>query len=259
MQFNPGFNITLKPKKLEFEYGDGVRGPAPEFRRLNAIRPSLKDPGCTGPDPVYGIAMDVGREQDFPILKERMLLFGAVAYASGQLGEEPVRSQGHVHSIAPHCGWSTPEWFEIWEGTAIIYAQQRTEDDPGICVAVKARVGEQVIVPPGWAHCVINADSQNRMAFGALCDRQYAFEYAAIRRHHGLAWFPVFRNGDRITWERNPHYNPSTLVERVARDYPELVCRSGVPLYQQFLDSPDMVNWVSNPASMQHVWPTFIP
>ena len=25
--------------------------------------------------------------------------------------DEPVRSQGHIHSIAPHCGWSTPELF----------------------------------------------------------------------------------------------------------------------------------------------------
>jgi len=85
--------------------------------------------------------------------------FGVVAYASGRLGNEPVRSQGHVHAIAPHCGWSTPELFEIWEGSAIIYAQESDGDDPGRCVAIMAHAGEQVVVPPGWAHCVINASA----------------------------------------------------------------------------------------------------
>ena len=39
----------------------GVFGPEAERRRLDAIRQSLRDPGCEGPDPVYAIAMDVGR------------------------------------------------------------------------------------------------------------------------------------------------------------------------------------------------------
>src|SRR6202167_5312917 len=84
-------------------------------------------------------------------------LFGVVVYASGRLGDEPVRSQGHIHAIAPHCGWSTPEVFEIWEGRAIVYAQESAEDDPGRCFAVTAGPGDKVVVPPGWAHAVINA------------------------------------------------------------------------------------------------------
>jgi glucose-6-phosphate isomerase, archaeal len=28
--------------------------------------------------------------------------------------------------------------------------------------------------------------------FGAWCDREYGFEYAEIRRHKGIAWYPVF-------------------------------------------------------------------
>ena len=81
--------------------------------------------------------------------EKRTLLFGAVVYAGGRLGDEPVRSQGHIHKVAPHCGWSTPEIFEIWSGTAIVYAQERAEDDPGRCIAVTAKAGDQVVVGPG--------------------------------------------------------------------------------------------------------------
>ena len=123
--------LKIDAKTLEIRYGPHTRGPEPEYRTLDAIRTSLMDPACGGPSPVYSIAMDVRREGDEPDLKARHLLFGVVAYTAGKPGREPVRSQGHVHAIAPHSGWSPPELFEIWEGKAIIYAQEFTADDPG--------------------------------------------------------------------------------------------------------------------------------
>ncbi len=176
---------------FRFDMVPGVFGPIAEMRRLDDIRPSLRDPHCDGPDPVYGITMDVGREEHREDLRQRMLLLGAVVFAGGRLGEEPVRSQGHIHRKAPHSGWSPPELFEIWEGSAIIYAQETADDHPGRCFAISAGVGDQVVVPPGWAHCVINADPSRRMVFAAWCDREYGFDYRGVRAHRGLAWFPL--------------------------------------------------------------------
>ncbi|HYN04677.1 MAG TPA: glucose-6-phosphate isomerase family protein, partial [Vicinamibacteria bacterium] len=101
---------------MGFAYGPGIFGPSPEARSLDAIRPSLRDPAREGPDPVYAIVMDVGREEHRAELQRRHLLFGVVTYAAGRLGEEPVRSQGHVHKVASRSGWSPPELYEIWAG-----------------------------------------------------------------------------------------------------------------------------------------------
>lgn len=84
--FDPGLDFRLQENELSFEYGPGVVGPAEEMRRLEDIRLSLRDPQCSGPDPVYGIAMDVAQREDLEGLKRRYLLFGIVAYASGSLG-----------------------------------------------------------------------------------------------------------------------------------------------------------------------------
>jgi len=259
LEFDPGLPLRLAENTLEFAYGPGMFGPEPEMRRLNAIRPSLLDPDCDGPDPVYGIAMDIGRVEDKAALEERMLLYGAVVYAGGRLGDEPVRSQGHIHKVAPHCGWSTPEIFEIWSGTAIVYAQERAEDDPGRCIAITAKAGEQVVVPPSWAHCVINADPGSRMAFGAWCDRQYGFEYTGVRAHHGLAWFPLLTEAGAITWQANPRYAASKLEERGPRAYPELGLDAGRNLYGQYLANPDAVMFVPEPGRVADVWRTFVP
>ena len=96
MEFYPGFDIESREKDMEFVYGPDVFGPKPEKRTLEAIRSSLQDPSCTGPEILYSIVMDVGRKQDHTAITERNLLYGAVTYAKGTLGKEPVRSQGHV-------------------------------------------------------------------------------------------------------------------------------------------------------------------
>jgi glucose-6-phosphate isomerase len=256
-RFDPKLGVHSPPGDLLFTYDHGVFGPQPEFRRLDDIRRSLRDPKCQGPDPVYSIVMDVGRNEHRAELKRRMLLFGVVVYAAGQLGDEPVRSQGHIHAVAPHCGWSTPELFEIWEGRAIIYAQESANDDPGRCFAVNANPGDKIVVPPGWAHCVINADPGNRMMFGAWCDRQYGFVYNEIRAHHGLAWFPVLNAERQIIWEPNPSYRFSELSIRRPRDYPELGMDPNTPMYQQFSANPQSVQWVSEPALAAPVWAAF--
>ncbi|HEY2468644.1 MAG TPA: glucose-6-phosphate isomerase family protein [Terracidiphilus sp.] len=248
----------MRESQLAFDYGPGVVGPSSVMRRLEDIRPSLMNPKCDGPDPVYGIAMDVYHQADAEELNRRQLLFGVVAYAAGRLGDEPVRSQGHIHARAPHSGWSTPELFEIWEGRAIIYAQEFAEDDPGRCFAVTAGPGDQVVVQPGWAHCVINASENGRMVFGALCERQYGFEYDGVRSHGGLAWFPLLgENG--VVWKQNPRYRNCSLKVHGARAYPELGLNATVPIYRQYQQCPETLQWVSEPARLASLWPDFEP
>jgi glucose-6-phosphate isomerase, archaeal len=256
--FDPGLDVRLRAGELAFDYGPEVMGPVVEMRRLADIRSSLRDPQCNGPDPVYGIAMDVCHEADAVDLRQRSLLFGVVTYASGRLGDEPVRSQGHIHAPAPHSGWSTPELFEIWEGRAIIYAQEFAEDNPGRCIAVEAGPGDQVVVPPLWAHCVINADENAGMVFGALCERQYGFIYDGVRAHGGLAWFPLLQGG-RIEWQANPNYRKSSLIVRGPRSYPELGLDAEVSIYRQYQRNPEAVQWISEPAQKAGLWATLEP
>ena len=256
--FDPGLDVRVKAGELGFEYGAEVMGPPAELRRLDEIRASLSDPRCDGPDPVYGIAMDVCRREDAEDLRRRYLLFGVVAYAGGRLGEEPVRSQGHIHARAPHSGWSTPELFEIWKGRAIVYAQESAEDEPGRCIAVEAGPGDQVVVPPGWAHCVINASEHEQMIFGAWCERQYGFVYDQVRAHGGLAWFPLLCGGG-IEWRPNPRYRKSSLQVRGPRRYPELGLDPMTPVYRQYQINPEAVQWVSEPARLAGLWPSLEP
>lgn len=257
--FHPGFDIRPTRDPLGFDYGPGVFGPECELRSLDAIRPSLRDPACSGPDPVYAIAMDVGSEDRRDDLVKRNLLYGAVAFAAGRLGSEPVRSQGHVHAVSASCGASTPELYEIWGGRAVILMQESDGADPGRCFAVAAGQGETVVVPPGWAHATISADPRQPLVFGAWCVRDFGFDYTGVRARAGLAWFPLLE-GDTLRWQFNHRYTAHrSLIEKPPESYENLGLRPGVPIWRQYLDDPESVMWVARPERAASVWPGFVP
>lgn len=259
MNFYPGFDIRPTTYPMGFEYGPDVFGPTVENRTLDSIRKSLRDPNCSGPDPVYSIAMDVGKSKHLRILEKLHLLYGAVTFAAGRLGDEPVRSQGHIHKVSPRSGWSTPEVYEIWSGKAIIYMQETAEDQPGRCFAVATKPGDVVIVPPYWAHATISADSEQPLTFGAWCDRNYGFEYDGVRAHKGLAWFPVLDETGTIKWQKNPNYLDSQLIIKRPERYAHLDFVKGKSIYNQFEEDNDRFKFVPFPSLKENVWKGFIP
>lgn len=259
MNFYPGFDIRPTTQPMGFEYGPNVFGPYVENRTLDSIRKSLRYPNCSGPDPVYSIAMDVGKSEHLPILEKLHLLYGAVTYAAGRLGDEPVRSQGHIHKVSPLSGWSTPEVYEIWSGKAIIYMQETADDQPGRCFAVVAKPGDVVIVPPYWAHATISADPEQPLTFGAWCDREYGFEYDAVLAHKGLAWFPVISENGEIEWQKNTNYLDSELIVKSPEIYTEFDIEPGKSIYTQFEEKFEKFEFVPQPHIIAKIWIKFTP
>lgn len=259
MKFDPGFDISVTSQPLGFKFGWAAFGPQAELRSLSALRPALRDPQADGPDPVYAIVMDVGKRAHRQELEHRMLLFGAVTYAHGRLGDEVVRSQGHVHKISSHSGWAPPEIYEIWAGKAFVYMQEFAAVNPGRCFAVEAGPGDIVIVPPAWAHTTMSADPAEHLSFGALCDREYGFHYEEVRRRHGLAWYALLNARNEVYWEPNPNYIKSDLNVCKSRDYRAFGIERGRPLYSQFETDPNKFQWVSKPALVSELWKDYSP
>ena len=82
IDFDPGFDITPRSVDEGFRLGADCFDKGTEFRKLDSVRKSLRDPNCDGPENVYAIMMDVGRKKDLPAMQQRMLLYGVVTYAA---------------------------------------------------------------------------------------------------------------------------------------------------------------------------------
>ena len=97
------------------------------------------------------------------------------------------------------------------------------------------------------------------MSLGALCDREYGFDYDEIRKRKGMAWYPIVTSRNTLEWEPNPHYKTRDIVVRRPGDYSRLGLIPGTSLYQQTIRNLDRFAWVSNPVLAQEVWTDFEP
>lgn len=252
-----GVDVTAEPNSLLLKFGDRIVHPEPEIRRLADVRRSLRDPHAGGPEDLYAIWMDVAHEDDVDALVAQNLLFGVVSYNFGAVGEEPVRSQGHIHAVSPSCGSSTGELYEFWQGQGCVYMQEFVADDPGRCFAIVAQPGDKVLVPPGWAHYTVNMSATEIMVFAAWCVRDYGFEYEEIRARQGLAFYPILRDG-QITWQRNPAYVSDGCEVRKPRIYQDFGL-DDQPIYQQWRTDPARMDFIPRPATAADLWEGFVP
>ena len=257
--FDPGLDIKPTENPMGFIYGPGVFGPQVENRNMKDISRSLMDPNCEGPDIVYSIAMDVGKDVHKELLNSMHLLYGVVTYAAGKLGVEPIRSQGHIHKVSPFSNWSTPEVYEIWSGEAIVFMQEYAEVNPGRCFAVYAKPGDVVIVPPYWTHATISANPNRPLTFGAWCDREYGFVYDGVKKHKGIAWYPVFNEYNEIKWKANPCYQFEEFVCKSPSDYANLGISKGKSIFCTFEENPETFLFVPSPQVKEECWINFVP
>ena len=137
--------------------------------------------------------------------------------------------------------------------------QEYAEDNPGRCFAVYANPGDVVIVPPYWAHATISANPDKPLTFGAWCDREYGFVYEGVRKHNGIAWYPVFDELNEIQWLENPAYQPSELICKSPADYLELGIKKDKSIYCTFEEDPETFLFVPSPQIKEEYWRRFIP
>ena len=259
MEYNPGFNIDVDTNNMEFIYGKDVFGPTSEKRKLEDVRQTLKDYNSKGPEILYSIAMDTGKEAHIKDLQKRNLLYGMCIYASGQIGEEPIRSQGHIHAISPSCNYSTPEMYEILQGEAYIFMQKGANSETKEAYAILCKARDKILVPPGYAHYTVNANPHEPMVFGAWCVRDYGFDYRDVRKMGGLSYFPIINEKEEITFEPNETYGKTKLIIKEPREYIEFNVKKDIPIYEQYEIEPARFDFVTEPQRYMELWEEFTP
>ncbi len=244
-----GMDIELDLEGLRFVFGSDMHGVPSEQRKLDAVRASLMDPQCAGPDLLYTIYMDFCREADRARILADGLLYGGVIYTAGAMGREFVRSQGHRHTRNAH-GVSFPEVYEFWHGRGLLYMQKEVGPQITDCRVIECGPGDVAIVPPDWVHLTVNV-GQGPLAFGAWCARGQGFDYEGVRRLRGGAWYFLV-DGTRVP---NPRYTRvAEPVPQPVRDYPEFDLVQQRPVYEQYLERTARLRFMSHPHEFMDEW-----
>ena len=205
-------------------YWPGVL-PEPSVRTLNDMQCVLANPDQSGDTPLYFMYRDLAlTAEDRAYLNEQNLRFDITVIPPKTVGGEYVKTKGHYHPLSPS-GIGYPELYQVLAGEAL-YLLQRS--DLGDTVAVTAKAGEFVLIPPGYGHVTINAGKEE-LAMANLVSAGFASEYTFYEQMQGGAYYLMEEGG----WARNPRY-PAVPAMRVipAGEVPELGIRHGRGIYE---------------------------
>jgi glucose-6-phosphate isomerase len=189
------------------------------------MRCVLANPDRSGNIPLYYMYRDLALTAgDRAYLREQNVRFDITVIPPGTVGGEYVKTKGHYHPLSPS-GIGYPELYQVLAGEAL-YLLQRS--DLGDTVAVTAKAGEFVLIPPGYGHVTINAGKEE-LAMANLVSAGFASEYTFYEQMQGGAYYLMEEGG----WVRNPRY-PAVPAMRVipAGEVPELGIRHGRGIYE---------------------------
>lgn len=169
-----------------------------------------------------------------------------------RLGRERSKTFGHIHTF-PSDRESRVNYAEVCEVLAgeAIFLMQTLDLDNRLarhCVAVRAKVGDKVILPPNTHHLTINA-SNEPLLFSDLISVHTRGDYSGMSAMHGAAYLYT---DEWIANQQYQHFEDVGELELIdAIEYPALNLTREVPLYELIWRSPDLLGWLDDPDSFQ--------
>lgn len=239
-----GFHLELDSQTGELISKDGFSF-GRSTRKAETLRPVLKVPEAadTGTE-LYSVYYIESAPPEAQALLDRWgLTYSPVMLAPGDIGGEFIKTSGHYHPTMPGSSLTYPEIYTGLYGTLLLFLHKRNPANPRTpldCALVALMPGISVMVPPNYAHVLINATSEPALMAG-LYSTAFKPDYTEVNQLRGLAYY-IMRGSSGYRIENNPCYmQPPVLeyIEQVQGSRFESIEELGVPVWTAFARNPD--------------------
>lgn len=158
------------------------------IRELSGLKPVLKDPNSSGPDPVYWVFSDSSEGK----------WANVTVIAPGRIGDEYPKTFGHYH------GTDIDEIYHLIEGEGVLLLQKKFLDEGGNwikdkvseVVLIKAKPGDEILITPEWGHSWSNIGDGPLISFDDWRAGHSPTDYTDIESLKGLSYYLVEENGE---------------------------------------------------------------
>lgn len=232
-------DFTVAPNGL-LSFRDGITHPAaPDVRKLTDATPVLFEKvDDSGERPLYYMYRDVHCTPDETLFCKHLIRYDLTVLLPGKIGREYIKTVGHFHPARTARKGSFPEYYEVLSGEAV-YLLVRNLPDGVDVLAVHARAGDKVYIPPDHGHITINPGTVP-LVMANLIESRFNSLYGPFREKHGAPFYYVELNGQGYFVKNKYYQEPLRLRELQAADLPQPVpetdCQS---LYEAMCTSPD--------------------
>lgn len=167
------------------------------IRELSGLKPVLKDPNATGPDPVYWVFSEVSDTKWANI----------TIITHGHYHGEFPKTFGHYH------GSDVNETYYLVEGKGILLMQKKFIDQNGDWIPekvsevylVEAHPGDEILITPDWGHSWSNVGETPLISFDDWRSGHKESDYTDIKNLQGMAYYLVYQDKE-LGIVPNPNY-----------------------------------------------------
>jgi glucose-6-phosphate isomerase len=216
-----GFSLLIDDSSLTVTTGDGfdfVEYP----HYVRNLRSVLETPDAAPPDQeVYRTYLPRALPDEAATTLENLgLTFSLVAVRPLLVGREFAKTRGHLHAVIPGTRLTSPEVYAQLQGCLTVLMQRSSEHEAGAVedfVVGHLVAGSIVVIPPGYAHALVNCHDQPGLLAGLYADPAHAPpRYEPIERHGGFAYRVIADDSRGWRYERNSRYSSATEPQILA-------------------------------------------
>lgn len=235
-----GKHFTIEPSGL-LTFAAGVLAPEPDIRRLADALPVLYADVPPSDRPLYYMYRGVCLENDRELYQQHDIRYDITVVLPGTIGKEYIKTVGHFHPLKPHSSETYPEYYEVLDGEAIyLFQKNNRSGDVEEVMAVEAKKGDKVFIPPAYGHVTINPGNKP-LVMANLIESHFASIYGPFREKRGAAYYYLEGEDSKGDFVKNPRYQNSAALKLVAA--PSLTqpvsAVKNKSLYEAFIAEPE--------------------
>ncbi len=225
-------------------------------RKISQARDFLKDKNAASQsNDIYLMYRGICFKKDKNLFKQHHLRYDITVIFPGLLGKEFSKTIGHYHQRGSKITY--PEIYEILSGSGIFLFQKIEKDKSRVkeIYFIKVKRGQNIIIPPGFAHITINTTDRLLILANIFADNVNSV-YSFLKKHHGAGYYVLKgragdkrrKNKKRIIFEKNPNYKMvSKLKVGTSKETPGFKIFFKKTLYNSFIQNPKNFEFLTKP------------
>jgi glucose-6-phosphate isomerase len=243
-----GLPLSFDAHSCALEGGKGLCIEGPEMRTYGGNEGFFEPAPASAPldksKVLYYIYRNAHLSEHGTLFSRTGLRYDVTVLAAGTIGNEHVRTIGHIHTPFGAARVGPAEAYEVIYGTATFYLEHPTKEE---CYAIAAPAGSRVIVPGNWAHITINASAHAPLVIANLfMGYPHSADYGFFARKSGPSFYP-YGNNEEIFFQKNPRQHDYKKIVKIGVPSDPFSLPSA-PLYSAFAQDPESFGFLAHPS-----------
>lgn len=221
-------------------FSENIYAPEPAVRRLKDAGDVLYKSVPLNDRPLYYMYRGVHQRQDRSLFLDNDIRYDLTVVLPGLINREYIKTIGHFHPLKPQSSETFPEYYEVLNGEALYILQKNNRSgEVEEIMAVEAKKGDKVYIPPNYGHITINP-GEAPLIMANLIESNFSSLYQPFADKRGAAYYCIKGDNGKREFVKNEQYHNSVGLKLVAAPSLEqpVYMPEGVGLYHAFGEDP---------------------